>query len=129
MQNFNQTLNHSPQIPYWDDRTPIPQQRLDTGNHEESGVENERSLSPTLASPGLESVRDEDTDKEYIRHPETEKEAVVHPSQRQLRGSRERRSLCGLRRPWFFAILGALVCIAIGLGVGLGVGLSRKSSG
>ena len=129
MQNFNQTLNHSPQIPYWEDRTPIPQQRLETENQEEAGVENERSLSPTLASPGLESVRDEDTDKEYIRHPETEKEAVAYQPPYHPGGSGQRRTLCGLRRPWFCAILGALICIAIALGVGLGVGLGRKSSG
>lgn len=128
MQSFNQSLNHSPHIPYGGNGTPIPQQRLDLGNHEEVGVENERSLSPTLASPGLESVRDEDTEKEYIRHPETEKEAVIYQPRRQSGGSGQ-RTLCGLRRPWFFAILGALLCIAIGLGVGLGVGLGRKSSG
>lgn len=129
MQTFNQNLNHSPPIPHWDDRASIPQHRPETGYPEEAGVENERSLSPTLASPGLESVRDEDTDKEYIQHPDTEKEAVVFQPQRQPGDSGQRKPICGLRRSIFCAVLGALICIAIALGVGLGVGLGRKSSG
>ena len=129
MQNFNQTLKRSPRISYWDDRTQISPQRLDTGNTEEVSVDTNRSLSPTLASPGLETVRDEDTNKEYVRHMETEKETVDYLPQQQPGSSSERRTLCGLRSPWLCVVLGAALFIAIALGVGLGVGLRRNSSG
>lgn len=146
MQRFNEHLDHQAptdthsdhQLPltsaqglnaqgiYWDQRTKLEAAGW-TPNTEHPAKDPGDDVLPEsdairgLASPGLESVQDT----------ETEKEAVVHPPpdyQSQRFTPERRRTICGLSRLWFPILLLLLLCLAIGLGVGLGVGLSKKSS-
>ncbi|KAI9808912.1 MAG: hypothetical protein M1827_007137 [Pycnora praestabilis] len=109
MQGFQEDFNYSPDSLQWNGR--------------EQTVESEQPTSPTsplagLASPGLESVPDT----------ETEKEAVIYPVQENIVPRRKKKTVCGIGRTWFFLALIFVICIAIALGIGLGVGLNKKSS-
>lgn len=92
----------------------------------------ERSTSAEMSSPGLQSVFDDEGNKEvvfpshqpYEGHPDLVPGILGYPEQK--RG----RTYCGLSILWFFIALAAIIIIvlAIALGVGLGVGLKNDSS-
>jgi hypothetical protein len=89
-------------------------------------------MSPELASPGLESVMDEEGLKEVVTprfEPKSEELPAGFFTSRRASEDRQRRTYCGLSGVRFFLILAAvIVVLGIALGVGLGVGLSSKKS-
>ena len=68
-----------------------------------------------ISSPGLESLGNLPSEKEYHDHIDTGPE--VHEHLEKLAGSVRRRK-------WHVLVF-MLACITVGLGVGLGVGLTR----
>lgn len=75
-----------------------------------------------MSSPGLESVRYMETEKEAYRP--GQHDVVGDEAGRQ---TQEKRRVCGLPLWGFLALLGLLiVALAVGLGAGLGVGLNNN---
>lgn len=76
-----------------------------------------------MKSPGLSSVVDTEYEKEAV----TDQVYTAPPSTDPKEA--EKKTVCGIRRPWFLLVLKAATCIAIAVGVALGVTLGRKKSG
>lgn len=75
----------------------------------------------TMSSPGLESVR-------YM---ESEKETYQPGSRSNIDGNNDlqaqkRRRMCGMPLWLLLTVLGVFTVLAVGLGVGLGVGLNQQ---
>lgn len=93
----------------------------------------DRHTSAEMSSPGLQSVLDEEGQKEVV--PPRNKQGSHPGLVPGLLGfksddDKSRRRCCGLSRSWFIilSVLLVLVVLAIALGVGLGVGLSNNHS-
>jgi hypothetical protein len=94
----------------------------------------ERSTSAEMSSPGLQSVLDDEGNKEVISprrqqqggHPGLVPGILGYSSDNEKTG----RTYCGLSRLWFLIALAAIIIIVLGiaLGVGLGVGLKNNNS-
>lgn len=78
-------------------------------------------MSPEIMSPGLESVRSDEGEKEVYSQPQPDARDVYN---RQEEPSR----ICGLRKKWFLILLALAVVLIVGLGAGLGAGLGTKKS-
>lgn len=91
----------------------------------------ERSTSAEFSSPGLQSVPDEEGQKEVVP-PRRQGQPGMVPGILGYRPDKDRegRTYYGLSRLWFFLLLAAIIIIvlAIALGVGLGVGLSNSNN-
>lgn len=89
-------------------------------------------MSPDMVSPGLESIWNEEGDKEVVVPQEANRNNVPHIEPLPLDPLAERRSkrFCGSARTKLcWIILVAAVVVAVALGVGLGVGLKHHNSG
>jgi hypothetical protein len=82
----------------------------------------ERSMSPELVSPGLESVWAGEGEKEVAMAP-----PQPDPYERPVSQQPEQRRICGLTRRWLFILVAAVLAVAIALGVGLGIGLGTRN--
>lgn len=70
--------------------------------------------SNRVSSPGLESINNLPSEKEYC----TPTNSAPEVDERPIGDSRKHKR-------WIVCVFALLLCIAIGLGVGLGVGLTR----
>ena len=85
----------------------------------------ERSVSPSVMSPGLQSVKADEGDKEVAPfRPQPMLQTWRY--QDQPGDQRKGRTVCGIPIFWFCILLAAIVAIAVALGVGLGVGLQEN---
>ena len=139
MADFHDTFNQSPHQPYWGDNVHPPLQNPETGPIGELSADNAtltHSPTPTypslastyvqcdgMKSPGLSSVVDTEYEKEAVGDQVHTAAPTSDPRES------EKKTICGIRRPWFLLVLIAATCIAIAVGVSLGVVLGRKKSG
>ena len=94
-------------------------------------VNKEQRSSGQMSSPGLQSVWEEEGQKEVVP-PRQRPEPDGLPPGILGYGTEDDRSrtYCGLSKKWFFLLLAAIIIVILGiaLGVGLGVGLKQKKS-
>lgn len=80
----------------------------------------DRPMSPELLSPGLESVRSDEGEKEVYSQPQPPDDGQTH--QDDAASGR----ICGMGRKWFWAIFALAFVVVVGLSTGLGAGLGIK---
>ena len=91
----------------------------------------ERPLSPELMSPGLESVRADEGEKEVV--PQQYRPQPLPAGWQGQHGAQEERqdrTFCGMSKKALFILLAVIIVVILGiaLGVGLGVGLGKNEN-
>lgn len=124
----------SPPYPqYTPDSPEVPEYDVGpTGYMGPSPSNKEQRGSAEAMSPGLESVWDEEGQKEVVPpRPWQQPEPDMVPGILGYRSDDRQmgRTYCGLSKTWFLVVLAAVIIIILGvaLGAGLGVGLTKSS--
>lgn len=92
-------------------------------SHATSYKERERSMSPEVLSPTLESVWDAEGDKEVV---EQQSRVPIHHLAPDPLAERKPERICGFRKASFYWMFAAIALVIIALAVGLGAGLGIK---